>query len=58
MGYAQRQKLLLCLDSGHFHPTETISDKITRMMTMCMTFFRIITPVFFIVPLFQTQLLT
>ncbi|MBP5531316.1 MAG: L-rhamnose isomerase [Lentisphaeria bacterium] len=32
MGYAQRQKLLLCLDSGHFHPTETISDKISSAL--------------------------
>lgn len=29
MGYAQSRKKLLCLDAGHFHPTEGIADKIT-----------------------------
>jgi L-rhamnose isomerase len=33
LGYAITHKLLLCLDSGHFHPTETISDKISSVMT-------------------------
>ena len=28
MGYALTRKKLLCLDSGHFHPTEGIADKI------------------------------
>ena len=32
MGYAVKNNLLLCLDSGHFHPTETISDKISSVM--------------------------
>ena len=32
MGYAQQKKILLCLDSGHFHPTETISDKISSAL--------------------------
>ncbi len=32
MGYAIRNKKLLCLDAGHFHPTEVISDKISSVM--------------------------
>jgi L-rhamnose isomerase len=32
LGYAVANKLLLCLDSGHFHPTETIADKISAVM--------------------------
>ena len=29
MGYAVQNQTLLCLDAGHFHPTEVISDKIS-----------------------------
>jgi len=32
LGYAITRKKLLCLDAGHFHPTETISDKISSVM--------------------------
>ncbi len=32
MGYAIENKKLLCLDAGHFHPTETISDKISSVL--------------------------
>ena len=32
MGYAMKNDLLLCLDSGHFHPTETIADKISSLL--------------------------
>ncbi len=32
MGYAVENKLMLCLDSGHFHPTEDISDKISSVL--------------------------
>jgi L-rhamnose isomerase len=32
MGYALTRKLLLCLDAGHFHPTEVISDKISSAL--------------------------
>jgi L-rhamnose isomerase len=32
LGYAITRKKLLCLDAGHFHPTETISDKITSVL--------------------------
>lgn len=33
MGYAIENKTLLCLDAGHFHPTEVISDKISSVLT-------------------------
>ena len=33
LGYAVRNNKLLCLDSGHFHPTETIADKISSVLT-------------------------
>lgn len=32
LGYATKNQTLLCLDAGHFHPTETISDKISSVM--------------------------
>jgi L-rhamnose isomerase len=32
LGYAITRKRLLCLDAGHFHPTETISDKISSVL--------------------------
>lgn len=32
MGYATSRQTLLCLDAGHFHPTEVISDKISSVM--------------------------
>ena len=32
LGYALANHILLCLDSGHFHPTETISDKISSVL--------------------------
>ncbi len=32
LGYATSRQKLLCLDAGHFHPTETISDKISAVM--------------------------
>jgi L-rhamnose isomerase len=33
LGYAVSNQILMCLDSGHFHPTELISDKISSLMT-------------------------
>jgi hypothetical protein len=33
LGYAIENKTLLCLDTGHFHPTEVVSDKISSVMT-------------------------
>ena len=32
LGYAAVNKKLLCLDAGHFHPTEVISDKISSVL--------------------------
>ena len=32
MGYAVKHNLALCLDSGHYHPTETISDKLSSIL--------------------------
>lgn len=32
MGYAITRKILLCLDAGHFHPTESIADKISSLL--------------------------
>jgi L-rhamnose isomerase len=31
LGYAIRNNVLLCLDTGHFHPTETVSDKLSSV---------------------------
>ncbi len=31
MGYAIRNGTLLCLDMGHFHPTENIADKVSAV---------------------------
>ena len=32
MGYAISRRILLCLDAGHFHPTETIADKLSAAL--------------------------
>jgi len=32
LGYAITNNLLLCLDSGHFHPTESIADKLSSVL--------------------------
>ncbi len=32
LGYAATKGILLCLDSGHFHPTEVISDKLSSVL--------------------------
>jgi L-rhamnose isomerase len=32
MGYAADRKIKLCLDLGHFHPTESIADKISAAL--------------------------
>ena len=32
LGYAVSRQKLLCLDAGHYHPTESISDKISSVM--------------------------
>lgn len=31
LGYAIRKQMLLCLDMGHFHPTENIADKLSAV---------------------------
>ena len=31
-GYAQSRRLLLTLDTGHYHPTESIADKISAVL--------------------------
>jgi L-rhamnose isomerase len=33
LGYAIANRKVLCLDSGHFHPTEGIADKISAVLT-------------------------
>jgi len=33
LAYAIANKTLLCLDTGHFHPTEVVSDKISSVLT-------------------------
>ena len=32
MGYAVSRQKLVCLDAGHFHPTETLADKISSVL--------------------------
>ncbi|MFA6931639.1 MAG: L-rhamnose isomerase [Lentisphaeria bacterium] len=32
IAYATSRKKLLCIDSGHFHPTESVADKISSLM--------------------------
>jgi L-rhamnose isomerase len=32
MGYTVKNNMMLTLDAGHFHPTETISDKLSSML--------------------------
>ena len=32
LGYAAKKQKLYCLDAGHFHPTETIADKISSLL--------------------------
>jgi len=32
MGYAVKNQKLLCLDAGHFHPTENLADKISSAL--------------------------
>jgi len=32
LGYAATRNVMLCLDAGHFHPTEVISDKLSAVL--------------------------
>jgi L-rhamnose isomerase len=33
LGYAIANNILLCLDTGHFHPTESVADKVSSAMS-------------------------
>jgi L-rhamnose isomerase len=32
MGYAIKNNIMICLDNGHFHPTEQVGDKISSLL--------------------------
>lgn len=32
LGYALKHGLMLCLDTGHFHPTESVADKLSALL--------------------------
>ncbi|MCX6843340.1 MAG: L-rhamnose isomerase [candidate division WOR-3 bacterium] len=32
MGYALSRGIMLCLDTGHFHPTESVADKVSAIL--------------------------
>jgi len=32
LGYAASKQIRLCLDTGHFHPTETVADKVSAVL--------------------------
>jgi L-rhamnose isomerase len=32
IGYALKNDLMLCIDTGHFHPTESVADKISSIL--------------------------
>lgn len=32
LSYAQSRKLVLCMDAGHYHPTESIAEKISALL--------------------------
>ncbi|HYW86043.1 MAG TPA: L-rhamnose isomerase, partial [Spirochaetia bacterium] len=32
LGYALKNDMMLCLDTGHFHPTESVADKISPIL--------------------------
>lgn len=34
LGYALKNNLTLCLDMGHFHPTESVADKVSALLTV------------------------
>jgi L-rhamnose isomerase len=35
LGYAASRRVVLTLDSGHFHPTESVADKISAVLLFC-----------------------
>eukprot|EP01105_Mastigella_eilhardi_P013337 TRINITY_DN3033_c0_g2_i1.p1 TRINITY_DN3033_c0_g2~~TRINITY_DN3033_c0_g2_i1.p1 ORF type:complete len:418 (+),score=129.35 TRINITY_DN3033_c0_g2_i1:577-1830(+) len=32
LGYAARSGVMLCMDTGHFHPTESVADKVSAVL--------------------------
>ena len=32
LGYAVKRSKLLCIDAGHYHPTESVADKLSSVM--------------------------
>jgi L-rhamnose isomerase len=32
LGYAVRNNILICLDTGHYHPTESVADKVSSVL--------------------------
>jgi len=32
LGYATKNQIALCLDAGHFHPTESVADKVSSVL--------------------------
>ncbi len=35
LGYAVTMRKMICLDAGHFHPTESVADKISAVLHFC-----------------------
>ncbi len=35
LGYALTKRKMLCLDLGHFHPTESVADKLSAVLQFC-----------------------
>jgi L-rhamnose isomerase len=35
LGYAVKNNVLLCIDIGHFHPTESCADKVSALFQFC-----------------------
>jgi L-rhamnose isomerase len=35
LAYALKNDMMLCLDMGHFHPTESVADKISPILLFC-----------------------
>ena len=35
LGYVVASKKMICLDAGHFHPTESVADKVSAVLQFC-----------------------
>lgn len=35
LGFALKHGVMICLDMGHFHPTESVADKLSSVMAFC-----------------------